>query len=126
MRIALPTRGTEIDDHFGHCEAFTIFTIDGNNKIESSEILPSPSGCGCKSGVAGILQEKGVSILLAGNMGQGAINVLAMHGIEVCRGCNGNVRETVEAFLEGHILDNGGVCQHQHGEGHDHGHQCGH
>lgn len=122
MKIAVPTRGTEIDEHFGHCEAFTIFTVDENNKIESSELMPSPSGCGCKSGIAGILQEKGVNILLAGNMGQGAVNVLSMHGIEVCRGCNGDARKALEGFLNGYIIDSEGVCQHHHEDGH----QCGH
>ena len=28
MKIALPTRGKMVDDHFGHCEAFTIYTIE--------------------------------------------------------------------------------------------------
>lgn len=28
MKIALPSRNTSIDSHFGHCEYFTVFTID--------------------------------------------------------------------------------------------------
>lgn len=48
MKIAVPTRAYAVDDHFGHCEAYTIFTIDENKNIKSIESLPSPQGCGCK------------------------------------------------------------------------------
>lgn len=49
MKIAVPTRNEMVDSHFGHCESFTIFTIDKENKnILSKESLSSPEGCGCK------------------------------------------------------------------------------
>ncbi len=53
MIIALPTRNNMIDDHFGHCEAYTIFSINDEQEIESTEMLPSPQGCGCKSNING-------------------------------------------------------------------------
>ena len=46
MKVAIPTRGNVVDDHFGHCEAYTVFTVNENKKIEKTEILPSPQGCG--------------------------------------------------------------------------------
>jgi predicted Fe-Mo cluster-binding NifX family protein len=122
MKIAIPTRGNIVDYHFGHCEVYTIFNIDENKKIISSQILPSPQGCGCKSNIAGVLQEMGVSVLLAGNMGGGALNVLTSHGIEVYRGCTGDVRELTETFLLGNIDDSGESCHHHNHEGE--GHQC--
>ena len=124
MKIAIPTRGNKVDDHFGHCEAYTVFSIDKNKKIISSEILLSPQGCGCKSNIAGVLKEKGVTIMLAGNMGGGALNVLTNQGIEVVRGCTGEVRQLAETFLKGNIEDSGEGC-HQH-EHHEEGHQCSH
>jgi len=124
MKIAIPTRGNIVDDHFGHCEAYTVFSIDENKKIISSEILLSPQGCGCKSNIAGVLKEKGVTIMLAGNMGGGALNVLTNQGIEVVRGCTGEVRQLAETFLKGNIEDSGEGC-HQH-EHHEEGHQCSH
>ena len=75
MKIAVPTRENFVDDHFGHCAYYTIFEIE-NNKITNRSTLPAPQGCGCKSGVAAILQAEGVSLMLAGNMGEGAKNVL--------------------------------------------------
>lgn len=120
MKIAVPTRGNVVDDHFGHCEMYTIFTIDDNKAIESAETLPSPQGCGCKSNIAGVLQQKGVTVMLAGNMGGGALNVLTNHGIDVYRGASGDVRKLVEAFLQGNVEDSGVGCNHHdhHGEGH--------
>lgn len=124
MKVAIPTRGNVVDDHFGHCEAYTVFTIDGNSKIEKTELLPSPQGCGCKSNIGAILQQTGVTVMLAGNMGNGALNVLNSYGIEVYRGCSGDVRQVVEAFMQGKIDDSGEGCHHheQHGEEH----QCNH
>lgn len=124
MKVAVPTRGNNVDDHFGHCEAYTIFTIGASNKIEKAELLPSPQGCGCKSNIASVLKELGVSVMLVGNMGGGALNVLKIQGIEVYRGCSGDVLRLTEAFLEGKIGDSGQGCQQheQHGEEH----QCNH
>ena len=124
MKVAVPTRGNSVDDHFGHCEVYTVFSIDENQKIISSEILPSPQGCGCKSNIASVLKEKGVSVMLAGNMGGGALNVLNRHGIDVYRGCSGDVRELTESFLEGKIGDSGEGCHQHEKQGEDH--QCNH
>lgn len=121
MKIAVPTRGTVVDDHFGHCEMYTIFTVDGNNTIINTEILPSPQGCGCKSNIASELKEKDVKIMLAGNMGTGALNVLSNNEIEVYRGCSGDVRLLAEAFLKGSVNDSGKGCDHHNEE-----HQCNH
>jgi predicted Fe-Mo cluster-binding NifX family protein len=120
MKIAVPTRGTNVDDHFGHCEMYTIFTVDENKKIISLETLPSPQGCGCKSNIGSILENKGVKVMLAGNMGGGALNVLLHHGIEVFRGCSGDVRSVTEAFLSGIIADSGESCQHHQHHGEEH------
>jgi len=111
MKIAVPTRDGRVDDHFGHCAYYTIFdVIDG--KVTGSSRLASPEGCGCKSGIAPILRQIGVSVMLAGNMGQGARNILEAQRIEVVRGCSGNVEELVQAYLAGQVKDNGEVCDH--------------
>ena len=120
MKVAVPTSNKVVDNHFGHCKEYTVFTIDANNKIEKAEMLPSPQGCGCKSDIAAILRESGVSVMLAGNMGGGALNVLQSHGIQVLRGCSGDVHKLIELFLKGNIEDSGEGCHHHEnrGEGH--------
>lgn len=122
MKLAVPTRSNVVDDHFGHCKAYTIITVDANSKIEKTELLPSPQGCGCKSNIAAVLKEKGVGVMLAGNMGNGALNILKNKGIDVYRGCSGNVPQLVTSFLQGNIGDSGEGCHH-HGEGE---HVCNH
>jgi predicted Fe-Mo cluster-binding NifX family protein len=123
MKIAIPTRNNEVDDHFGHCEAYTVFTIGENKNVVNIETLPSPQGCGCKSNIASVLQEQGVSVLLAGSMGAGALNVLNNHGIKVFRGNSGSVKKLTEAYLLGFITDSGKGCDshdNHHGNGGDH------
>lgn len=120
MKIALPSRQHNIDDHFGHCEYFTVFTIEDKEIIEK-EIVESPAGCGCKSNIASTLSEIGVSVMLAGNMGDGAVNVLKHAGIAVVRGCSGDVKEIALKYLAGKLDDSGDSCK-----SHEHGHECHH
>lgn len=118
MKIAVPTRSGRVDDHFGHCDHYTIFTIE-DNKIVESVTMPSPQGCGCRSGIADDLRIAGVGVMLAGNMGVGALNKLAANGIKVVRGCSGDVVALVNAYLAGEIDDSGVSCS-----AHDGGHEC--
>jgi len=112
MKVAIPTRNGQVDDHFGHCESYTIFDIE-NKKVIKEELMKSPEGCGCKSNVAPLLAQKGVKIMLAGNMGKGALQVLNSSGIEVIRGCNGNVKDVINDYLKGSVSDSGVGC-HSH------------
>ena len=100
MKVAIPTRNNVVDDHFGHCEYYTIFTISEDKLIVCTEIQASPEGCGCKSNIASVLEEKGVELMLAGNMGEGAKHTLEDHHIRVIRGCSGA------------LTDSGEACQH--------------
>jgi predicted DNA-binding protein (UPF0251 family)/predicted Fe-Mo cluster-binding NifX family protein len=117
MKIAVPSKGQEIDQHFGHCEKYSVFTVEGN-AIVSEETMASTVSCGCKSGIAATLAENGVKLLLAGGIGDGAIRVLGANGIETVKGAKGNARAAVEQYLRGELIDTGDVC-HEHGEGHE-------
>jgi predicted Fe-Mo cluster-binding NifX family protein len=118
MKIALPSIGSMIDEHFGHCDYFTVYTIDDGKGIVGEERVESPAGCGCKSNMAQVLAQLGVEVMLAGNMGDGAVRILNTHGIRVYRGCSGGVRETAQAWLAGKLADSGISCAQHHG-GHD-------
>jgi predicted Fe-Mo cluster-binding NifX family protein len=116
MKIAVPSRQNQVDEHFGHCEYFTVFTVNDRNEITAEETLSSPENCGCKSNIAQTLAQMGVRMMLAGNMGQGAVNVLNSCGIEVLRGCSGSVKQVAEHWLSGNLSDSGVACsQHDHG-----------
>jgi ATP-binding protein involved in chromosome partitioning len=127
-KIAVPSTSDHlVDEHFGHCEFYTIYSISENHEISGIQNLKSEEGCGCKSNIAGTLAKEGVSVMLAGGIGEGAINVLNSSGISVIRGCSGNTEELVKQYLEGLITDNGESCK-EHDEHHQegHGHTCGH
>ena len=51
LKIAVPTRDSVVDDHFGHCSYYTIYGVE-EGKVVSKESYPSPQGCGLKSSEA--------------------------------------------------------------------------
>jgi len=111
MKIAIPTRDGHVDDHFGHCKYYTVYSVE-NKQITGTETIPSPEGCGCKSNIAGILQQQGVTMMLAGNIGNGAIDKLNQHNIRIIRGCSGTVEDTIAAYLDDKLVDSGLTCAH--------------
>ena len=135
MKTAVPvTKNNQVDDHFGHCEYYNIYTLAENGLINDVQTIPSTQGCGCKSNIAGILASHGVTLMLAGGIGGGAINVLNHSGIEVIRGCSGNAAEVIKNYSDGKIKDSGESCLHhqhhhygdQHNRAGGHGHSCKH
>lgn len=116
--IAVPTREGRVDDHFGHCAYYTVYTVDEKEGIVKTETLESPEGCGCKSDIAERMEAMGITVMLAGNMGNGAFGKLSAHGIEVIRGCAGKVEEVVERYLRGELRDSTVACDHHDCEHH--------
>lgn len=127
FNIAVPTReGDMVDEHFGHCEYFTIFKVDEETKtIISKEKLDSPEGCGCKSNIIHTFLEKEVDVMLAGGIGGGAVAMLESCGIGVFNGCCGQTDEVVLRFLNGEVCNQGACCNHE-GCGEHHHEGCGH
>ena len=118
MKIAVPTRNGHIDDHFGHCDHYTLFSLDADRTVVETERLDAPQGCGCKSDIAATLANLGVGVMLAGNMGEDALRILSGKGIKVVRGCTGDVRNVVDDWLAGRITDQLIQCNHDDCSGH--------
>ncbi len=114
MKIAIPARDGQVDGHFGHCEAFAILTLDEKKKIVDEELLTPPPGCGCKSNVISVLADKGVSLFIAGNIGQGAVNKIEAAGISVLRGVDGAIHDVVRRWAEGSLQTNNDICTAHH------------
>jgi predicted Fe-Mo cluster-binding NifX family protein len=120
MKIAVPVQGDNlVDNHFGHCAFFKIYTVSEDSIVQSVEKMDSPQGCGCKSNLAADFQTIGVTVLLAGGIGEGAIRILNAHGVQVVRNCSGDVTELVAGYLTGKIQDGGSSCS-----AHQDNHQC--
>jgi len=131
MKVAIPTHSGKVDDHFGHCEYFTVYTVNNEKEITNEESFASPNGCGCKSDIVEKLSNDGVKVMLAGNIGGGAVNKLSSHGIAVVRGCSGDIKNVLNEWLKGNIKDTGDLCQehehhHEHNHNHQHRHEHGH
>ena len=113
MKIAIPTAGKRVDEHFGHARTFTIFTLDNDKAVVEEETFFPPSGCGCQSTVGVTMQAKGVSVMLVGNIGHGAITKMTEHGIRVVRGCEGEIKDVLAAWIAGTITDQNILCNHE-------------
>lgn len=121
MRIAVTYEKGNIFQHFGHTEEFKVYEVEGGSVV-SSEIIGS-NGSG-HSALAGLLNDKGIDVLICGGIGGGAQAALAERGIELCAGASGNADEAVAAYLRGELVNTGANCDH-HGEGHSCGeHGC--
>ncbi|WP_075590739.1 NifB/NifX family molybdenum-iron cluster-binding protein [Labilibacter marinus] len=121
-KVALPSKGEMIDNHFGHCEKFTIYTLSAKNDVLDTSFYKAPESCGCKSDLASELAKEGVEVLLAGGIGQGAINKLKASQIDVFMGFSGETKAVLEQWLKG---DKGtsDICPPHDHEG---GQECNH
>jgi predicted Fe-Mo cluster-binding NifX family protein len=124
MKVAVPVVNDDrINEHFGKSESFNLYSVD-NNKITSVKTIPSFQGSGCKSGIASVLADEGVTVVLTAGIGGGSTSKLKKAGIEIIAGCMGSPLENVELFIKGELKDSGSTCHkhHHHDHEHDHNH----
>ncbi|MFH2010860.1 MAG: NifB/NifX family molybdenum-iron cluster-binding protein [bacterium] len=88
MLLAIPSNapgGLEAatSDHFGHCDAFTLVTLD-QDTVTSVQILPNAGHAqgGCMAPVM-LLKNQGVEAMLAGGMGPRPLAGFQQVGITV-------------------------------------------
>lgn len=139
MLVAVPSESpggldATIADHFGHCSAFTLVQIDGD-QVGEVTILPNEGhgeqGC---LGPVMLLKGKGAEALVAGGMGMRPLTGFQQVGITVFhKGDATTVREAAERIIAGTCRpfgqqqtcgggDHGGCGGHHHDHDHDHGH----
>lgn len=114
IKIAIPSKSDQVDDHFGHCEYFSIIELDDNRKIKSQTKKATSKSCGCKTNLAEELANEGVSILLAGGIGQGAVSKLKMQNIEVIAGFKGTIDEAIEKWKTNNYQVDISICVEHH------------
>jgi predicted DNA-binding protein (UPF0251 family)/predicted Fe-Mo cluster-binding NifX family protein len=113
LKVAVP-QGPDgrIEEHFGRCCKVSIFTLGEDRTIVESESLDARIGLGCKSGIFGTLAGMGVTALVAGCIGDGAMRIGASHGVTVVRGATGDARSAAIGFARGKVKDSGIECGH--------------
>ena len=100
MRVCFPTEGSagleeRVGEHFGRVPTYTIV----DDRTEEVEVIPNDSTHkGGKGLPANLLAEEGVDVMVCSGLGRKAIRLFEEHGIEVCIGAGGTVREALEEW----------------------------
>ena len=103
MRIAVTYENGQIFQHFGRTEQFKVYDVE-DGEVVSSEVVGT--------------DELDVKVLICGGLGGGARNGLAMSGVEVCSGNEGDADAAVSAYVSGTLAKcSDPTCNH-HGEDH--------
>ena len=106
MRIAVSASGSnldaEVDPRFGRCQYFIIIDPD-SMEFETVENSGAIAGGGAGIATAQEIADKGVEVVLTGNCGPNAFQVLSAAGIKVVTGVSGKVRDTVQAYKTGNL-----------------------
>jgi predicted Fe-Mo cluster-binding NifX family protein len=109
-KIAIPTSQGKLAMHFGHCQEFHLFDVNGS-AIENQEALtPPPHQPGV---IPKWIHQQGATDVIAGGMGQKAINIFNQLGINVFVGApSKDSRTIVEEFLNGSLETQANLCDH--------------
>ncbi len=104
MIICVTSSGNSIDSildpRFGRCSYFVISDLKTNvHSIIENSAGSLGGGAGISSGQ--LMVEKSVEVIITGNVGPNAMNVLMTAGIEIYRGENTSVNENIEKFKSG-------------------------
>jgi len=96
----------QIDPRFGRCSYLVI--VDS----ETMQFEAIPNMAAGATGGAGIqaaqtIANKGVKLLITGNVGPNAFGALSAAGIEIVTGASGTVKEAVEKFKRGEFNKTG-------------------
>lgn len=110
-KIAVPVNDRDVlDSHFGHCRYFAIFEISSNRITSENKVVPPPHEPGI---LPRWLSENGVTDIIAGGMGQRAIQLFNQNGVNAFVGAPVlPARELVEGHLNGVIQFTENHCNH--------------
>ena len=110
MKFAIPIADGKLTAHFGHCKEFAMVEVE-DQKILSTEMLdPPPHEPGV---LPRWLKEQGTTIVIAGGMGQRAIQLFQQAGVEVLVGAPVEEPENlVKSYLNQTLVTGGNVCDH--------------
>lgn len=112
MKIAIPLADGKLGTHFGHCQHFALIDVDtSERKIVNREDVEAPPH---QPGLLPPwLAEKGVTVIIAGGMGQRAHGLFAEQGVQVIIGAPAETPETlVTEYLGGTLIVSENICDH--------------
>ena len=104
MKVAIsatgPTLDDEVDPRFGRCQHFIIVDPD-TMQFEALENTSAMAAGGAGISTAQMIVSQGAQVVLTGNCGPNAYQVLSAGGIQVITGVSGKVRDAIQAYKSG-------------------------
>ena len=76
-KIAIPTSDGKLDGHFGHCKQFAMLEVENQNITDVTYVDAPPHQPGL---LPGWLADRGATDVIAGGMGQRAIELFNTGG----------------------------------------------
>lgn len=114
MKIAIASKGNNVDQHFGHSEGFTIYDVKETS--QEKRFIENP---GHKPGaIPKFLKEQGIGVVISGGMGEKAQKIFSQYGIEVIVGATGSCDDLVQTYLKGELKSTESICREHKHEGH--------
>jgi predicted Fe-Mo cluster-binding NifX family protein len=109
--IAVPVDENGIlDAHFGHCSFFALLSTTNGEIVSEKQVTPPPHEPGL---LPRWLAEQGVTDVLAGGMGQKAIQIFNYNHVNVFVGAPRlHARDLAKGFTDGTIEFSGNYCDH--------------
>jgi len=97
-----PNLNAEMDPRFGRCQYF-IFVDPESMKFEAVENpnLGAAGGAGIQS--AQLVINRGVEVLITGQVGPNAFTTLQAGGVKIVSGVTGQVKEVLEKYKKGEL-----------------------
>lgn len=109
MKICVSSSGTnlesQIDPRFGRCPYFIIID-DDTMKFEALANSNISAMHGAGIGAAQVVANKNVKVVITGNIGPNAYQVLSSTGIKIITGITGKVKDAIEKFKSGELEEN--------------------
>ncbi len=96
----------QVDPRFGRSQYFVF--VDSDTMVFEAmpnEAIAAPGGAGIQA--AQTVVNKGANMLISGNIGPNAFQVLSTAGVKVATGVNGTVKEAVEMYKNGGLSETG-------------------
>ncbi|MEA1957907.1 MAG: NifB/NifX family molybdenum-iron cluster-binding protein [Euryarchaeota archaeon] len=92
----------QVDPRFGRCQYFVFIDSDTMAfEAMANEAIAAPGGAGIQA--AQTVVNKGANVLISGNVGPNAFQVLSTAGVKIATGAYGTVKEAVEMYKGGKL-----------------------
>ena len=97
----------QVDPRFGRCQYFVFIDSDTMAfEAMANKAIAAPGGAGIQA--AQTVVNKGANVLISGNIGPNAFQVLSTADVKIATGAYGTVKEAVEMYKGGKLNEAGG------------------